>query len=126
MNLRSLAAAGALSIAAAAFALPAVAQNGPDAAPMADPDGVPDYQTWQSGWDQNRYDEKHVILGTVADFKPYRLQLIRAKGPTQTIDLKSGTAILPVGMTPQPNQRVAVVGYYSNGTFVANRVILHQ
>jgi hypothetical protein len=29
-------------------------------------------------------------------------------------------------MTPTTNQPVAVVGYYSNGTFIANRVILHQ
>ncbi len=44
----------------------------------------------------------------------------------EQIDLKNGTTILPTGMTPLQNQRVAVIGYYSNGTFVANRVILRQ
>jgi hypothetical protein len=93
--------------------------------PGVDANGVPTYTTWQSDWNNNQYDKRHVILGTVADFKPFRLEVSRANGPTQTIDLKQGTTILPTGMTPMPNQQVAVVGYYSNGTFIANRVILH-
>ena len=131
MNLRSLAAAGALALAAATTATPALAQMGPGpgpdsgAAPVTGPNGVPGYTTWQTGWDNDQYDNKHVILGVVADFKPFRLEVSRRDGPTQTIDLKQGTTILPTGMTPMPNQRVAVVGYYSNGTFIANRVILH-
>jgi hypothetical protein len=40
------------------------------------------------------------------------------------IDLKNGTVILPTGATPAPSQRVAIVGYYSHGTFIANRVLL--
>jgi hypothetical protein len=40
------------------------------------------------------------------------------------IDLKHGTEILPTGATPTPGERVAIVGYYSNGTFIANRVII--
>jgi hypothetical protein len=93
--------------------------------PGVDANGVPTYTTWQSDWNDNQYDKRHVILGTVADFKPFRLEVSRANGPTQTIDLKQGTTILPTGMTPMPNQQVAVIGYYSNGTFIANRVILH-
>jgi hypothetical protein len=139
MNIKALATVGLFGLATAVAAVPALAQSGPgpdappvappmagpQGGPMADPNGVPTYTTWQDTWNNDQYDKRHVILGTVADFKPFRLQVSRADGPTQTIDLKQGTTILPTGMTPMPNQRVAVVGYYSNGTFIANRVILH-
>jgi hypothetical protein len=49
----------------------------------------------------------------------------RRDGVVQLIDLKDGTVILPTGATPGTNERVAVIGYYSKGTFIANRVILH-
>jgi len=136
MKLRTLATAGLFALATATTALPALAQTdpGPPPPPVAPPpapgpadvNGVPTYTTWQGGWDSGQYDKRHVILGTVADFKPFRLEVSRPDGPTQTIDLKQGTTILPTGMTPMPNQEVAVVVYYSNGTFVANRVILHR
>ena len=86
----------------------------------------PPYTSWQSSWDQYDYDRHHVILGRVNDFHPYRLSIIRRNGNEQTIDLKHGTEIYPTGATPAPGERVAVVGYYSNGTFIANRVILRM
>ena len=43
-----------------------------------------------------------------------------------TIDLKNGTVILPTGATPTSTQHVAVIGYYSHGTFIANRVLLRN
>jgi hypothetical protein len=85
---------------------------------------VPPYTTWQPGWDTYQYDRHHVILGRVAAFAPYRLTVMRRNGDVQTIDLKHGTVILPTGATPTPGERVALVGYYSNGTFIANRVII--
>jgi len=88
------------------------------------PKGVPDYATWQPDWDRDMYDTAHVMLGTVADFSPYRLTINRPDGLTETIDLKNGTIIHPTGTTPQRGMRVALVGYYSNGTFIANRVVL--
>ncbi len=93
--------------------LPAAAQN-----------DVPPYTTWQPGWDTYQYDRHHVILGTVSAFAPYRLTITRRNGNVQTIDLKHGTVIYPTGATPTQGERAAVVGYYSNGTFIANRVIL--
>ena len=33
--------------------------------------------------------------------------------------------VVPTGATPMPNERVAIVGYYSRGTFIANRVLIH-
>jgi hypothetical protein len=55
-----------------------------------------------------------------------RLTVNRRDGVTQTVDLKNGTIILPTGATPTATQRVAVVGYYSKGTFICNRVILRN
>ena len=101
----------------ALMALPALAQDGP-------PPDMPMYTTWQPDWDQYHYDRHHVMLGTVADFSPYRLTVARRNGQVQTVDLKHGTVIYPTGATPKQGERVAIVGYYSNGTFIANRVIL--
>ena len=73
-----------------------------------------------------QYDHHHVILGTVTNFQPFRLQIARRNGNVQMIDLKNGTVILPTGTTPMVNERVAIVGYYSNGTFIANRVLVRS
>lgn len=80
---------------------------------------------WQPAWDTGNYDRNHILLGTVGSFSPYRLTLANAAGDTTTVDLKNGTVIRPTGSTPQAGQRAAVFGYWSNGTFIANRVILH-
>jgi len=102
----------------------AQAQTTVDAVVEIGPHGVPVYQAWQPAWDRFRFDRRHVILGTVANFEPYRLQVARRNGIVQMIDLKNGTIILPTGATPTINERVAVVGYYSHGTFIANRVLI--
>lgn len=86
----------------------------------------PVYDRWQQAWDRFEYDRHHVILGTVISFQPYRLQVARRDGQVQMIDLKHGTVIRPTGATPQLNERIAIVGYYSNGTFIANRVIIRS
>jgi len=111
--------AAALMLAGAAAPLPSSAQDygyGPNGEPM--------YDTWQPEWNQNHYDKHHVMLGTVANFTPYRLTVMRRNGNVQTVDLKNGTVIRPTGATPSPGEHVALVGYYSNGTFIANRVVL--
>jgi hypothetical protein len=84
------------------------------------------FERWQAAWDNDRYDRRHIILATVTGFEPYRLQVRRHDGVIQTVDLKNGTVIRPTGATPQPGQRVALVGYYSHGTFIANRLVLHD
>ena len=84
----------------------------------------PVYSAWVPAWDQWRFDRRHVILGTVSAFQPYRVTILRRNGNLQTIDLKNGTVILPTGATPTPGEHIAVVGYYSQGTFIANRAIL--
>jgi hypothetical protein len=117
MKLRSLLTLGLFAAALGASAVPASAQV---------VYGAPTYRTWQPGWDQGQYDRQHVILGTVSNFQPFRLQVARPDGNIQMIDLKPGTRIFPRGETPSTNERVAVTGYYSNGTFIANRVILRD
>jgi hypothetical protein len=117
MNLRLLLPGLAIAASMLLGALPAGAQMMP---------GPAAYDRWQPGWDTYQFDRRHVILGTVANFQPFRLQVARRDGAVQMIDLKNGTAILPTGETPATNERVAVIGYYSHGTFIANRVILRD
>jgi hypothetical protein len=117
-------------LAALAFLLAIGSAAGPAAAQDMGveygPHHVPMYTTWQPQWDAFRFDHRHVILGTVAGFAPFRLQVARRDGVVQQIDLKNGTVILPTGATPASTQRVAVIGYYSHGTFIANRVLLRN
>jgi hypothetical protein len=117
--------------AAALAALIAMGVAGGTASAQNEPYGygpqyVPPYTTWQPDWDQYRYDRHHVMLGIVTGFSPYRLSIQRRNGMVQTIDLKNGTVIYPNGATPQQGQRAAILGYYSNGTFIANRVVLRM
>jgi hypothetical protein len=80
---------------------------------------------WENAWDTGAYDRNHVMVGTVGKYAKARLTLANATGDTTTVDLKEGTVIVPTGATPTAGQRVAVFGYWSNGTFIANRVVLH-
>lgn len=111
--------AAAMLMGGALSALPASAQYDQYGPP-------PPYTVWQPAWDQYQYDRHHVILGRVTDFHPYRLAIMRRNGNEQMVDLKHGTEIFPTGATPTPGERVAIVGYYSNGTFIANRVIIRM
>jgi hypothetical protein len=87
----------------------------------------PEYNSvdaWQTAWDTGAYDRNHTLLGTVGKFTPNRLTITSVQGDTMTVDLKEGTVIRPTGTKPTAGQRVAAFGYWSNGTFIANRVIL--
>jgi hypothetical protein len=83
-----------------------------------------DVTAWNNAWDTGAYDRNHVMLGTVDKYAPARLTVANSFGDKVTVDLKEGTVIRPTGATPAAGQRVAVFGYWSNGTFIANRVIL--
>jgi hypothetical protein len=123
-----------MNIRLAAFALlitsgavsSAIAPASADEVFVVGPHGVPAYTVWRPEWDQFHADRRHVILGTVAGFEPYRLQIARRNGRVRAIDLKNGTVILPTGATPTVNDRVAAIGYYSHGTFIANRILLRR
>ena len=77
----------------------------------------------QTAWERFDYG-RHEMLGVVASFSPYRLTIRRRDGDVTTVDLKPGTVIRPSGATPTRGDRVELFGYYSNGTFIANRVLL--
>jgi hypothetical protein len=100
------------------------ANGGAVSAQTFGPNGVPIYNSWQPGWDQYVFDRRHVVLGEVIGFQPYRVQIRRRNGNVQNVDLKNGTVILPTGATPTPGERVALLGYYSRGTFIVNRLVI--
>jgi len=87
--------------------------------------GYNSVDAWLSAWDTGAYDRNHILLGTVDGFAPNRLKMTVFQGDSLTVDLKEGTVIRPTGSTPTAGQRVAVFGYWSKGTFIANRIILH-
>jgi len=112
-------------------AAPAFAQTQPappdTVAPQnSEPLTTPLPDVWNSAWDSDGYDRLHYVIGTVASFSPYRLLVARGAGVTTEIDLKKGTVIRPMGLTLSPGERVAVVGYWSKGTFIADRIVLRQ
>jgi hypothetical protein len=91
---------------------------------QAYPENVQAYTSWQAAWDQRKYDRDHIVVGEVVEFLPYRLKIARHNGMEQTVDLKKGTAIYPLGATPAQGERAALLGSYSDGTFVVDRVVL--
>jgi hypothetical protein len=113
-------------------AAPALAQMQPaqqqDSGPILNstPLGGTLPDAWDSAWDSGTYDRLHYVIGTVASFSPYRLLVARGSGETTQVDLKHGTLIRPVGLDLSPGEHVAVVGYWSKGTFIANRVVLRH
>ncbi len=112
-----------LAIVAIAIACAAALPGTAGAQAFSDP-GAPTYTKWQAKWDLRAFRDPHVIVGEVIDFRPYRVEIRRSNGRTQHVDLKRGTRIAPVGATPTPGERVALVGYYSRGTFIVNRLII--
>jgi len=93
---------------------------------QVDANGVPAYDRWQTEWDRYHFDRRHVILGSVTNFAPYRLQIVRRNGDVQNVDLKNGTVILPTGATPTQGEHVAIIGYYSKGTFIVSRLLIRS
>lgn len=75
-------------------------------------------------WAAPYYDtQSHVLTGVIVGAAPYRIavRVGERRRPLQ-IDLKNGTVINPVGTRLAPGQNVRIRGYWSQGTFIANRV----
>jgi hypothetical protein len=118
---------GATAALGAAQATDPCATTSSAAAPLAWSSFDPAYNNvdaWQPTWDNGAYDRNHVLIGTVGKYARSRLTFANAAGDTMVVDLKEGTVIKPTGATPTAGQRVAIFGYWSNGTFIANRIIL--
>jgi hypothetical protein len=113
-----------IALAAAASSVAAAQDMGANNYNSFDP-AYDSVNNWNTAWDSGNYTH-HVLIGTIADFKPYRmlLQPVDPNGNATTVDLKNGTVIRPDGTQLSPGMRVAVMGYWSKGTFIANRVIL--
>lgn len=75
-----------------------------------------------NGYHQSQMENR--VVGVVTGFRSYRMTVQRASGQMQTIDLKNGTLIRPMGATPTQGEMAIVHGYYSNGTFIANSISL--
>jgi|SRR5579862_970705 len=114
------AAALAALVGAASLTVPASAQTNPQWVATATTPGV----NWHQIWDTDNYDQQHVVVGRVTNFGGYRLTVVHRNGMKQTVDLKGGTFIYPTGATPTQGERVAMLGYYSNGTFIVNEVVI--
>jgi hypothetical protein len=85
---------------------------------LAQPYGPP--PPWAGGY----YDMgHHELRGVITYAAPYRISLqLGRSGHIVPIDLKNGTIIRPTGTTLTPGMHVFVRGYWSSGTFIANRV----
>lgn len=99
--------------AAGASVLPASAQDAPQDAPPPSY-ARPLYQPIGG---------RRELLGTVAQFKPYRL-LLTGGGRSTQVDLDNRTVITPLGTTLTPGMRVLVAGHWSDGVFIAREIAL--
>jgi hypothetical protein len=75
-------------------------------------------------WTEPDHDTpRHDLAGVITYAAPYRIRLrVGFLGHTLPIDLHDGTVIWPTGTTLNPGMHVLVRGYWSDGTFIANRV----
>jgi hypothetical protein len=75
-------------------------------------------------WAAPYYDAtRRLLSGVITAAAPYRVTVqVGPRGRSLNIDLKNGTIIRPTGTTLTPGMHVLVHGYWSNGTFIANRV----
>jgi hypothetical protein len=63
------------------------------------------------------------VNGRVVAFHSFSMTLL-ADGREVAVDLHHGTIIHPTGLTLQPGMFVRVNGYWSDGQFQANRIVL--
>lgn len=63
------------------------------------------------------------LRGVVAGFGGYSMTLNVRRGQVP-VQLHRGTIIEPTGTTLQPGMRVNIHGYWSNGAFYANRIVV--
>ena len=63
------------------------------------------------------------LRGTVTAFDRFNMT-VRADGQYLPVQLHQGTIINPTGLTLAPGMYVRVFGYWSNGNFEANRIVL--
>ncbi len=65
----------------------------------------------------------HELRGVVTSFYRYEMS-VSSRGQNVPVQLHQGTIIEPVGASLPPGVRVTLRGYWSNGVFVANRIVV--
>ena len=70
-----------------------------------------------------RYSRAYDLQGVVTFSQPYHMR-VRIHDDIYAVTLHDGTIIKPTGITLSPTMVVHVAGYWSGGTFVANRIVV--
>ena len=71
----------------------------------------------------DRFAGGYALQGVVTYSAPFHMT-VRVRDDSYAVDLRQGTVIKPVGITLTPSMVVNVAGYWSGGTFVANRIVV--
>ena len=70
-----------------------------------------------------RFTGTYDLQGVVAFSEPYHMS-VRVHDDVYAVSLHDGTIIKPTGITLTPTMVVHVAGYWSGGTFIANRIVV--
>jgi hypothetical protein len=73
--------------------------------------------------DDNRFVAQHDVQGVITYFNRFNMT-VRVNGEAYPVVLHQGTIIRPTGATLVPSMVVNISGYWSAGTFFANRIIV--
>ncbi|MBV8172803.1 MAG: hypothetical protein JO219_12825 [Candidatus Eremiobacteraeota bacterium] len=71
----------------------------------------------------DRFASAHDVQGVVTSFDRFNMTL-RVNAREYPVVLHQGTVIKPTGTTIAPSMVVNVAGYWQNGSFYANRIIV--
>jgi hypothetical protein len=66
----------------------------------------------------------HELRGVVTSFYRFEMSVNSPRGENVPVQLHQGTVIAPVGASLQPGMRVVIHGYWNNGVFFANRIVV--
>jgi len=70
-----------------------------------------------------RFSGSYDMQGVVTWSVPYHMN-VRIHDEIYSVSLHDGTIIKPTGITLRPTMVVNVAGYWSGGSFVANRIVV--
>jgi len=70
-----------------------------------------------------RFSRAYDLQGVVTFSEPYHMR-VRIHDDIYAVTLHDGTIIKPTGITLTPTMVVHVAGYWSGGTFIANRIVV--
>src|ERR1700722_14012622 len=66
----------------------------------------------------------HELRGVVTSFYRFEMSVNFPRGQNVPVQLHQGSVIAPVGASLQPGMRVVIHGYWNNGVFFANRIVV--